>query len=339
MDHNTIDLSFDYLGSQLPGNSPCGIEIDYDPEFLELENMVSAKAEQQYGDTIIPAAPIDWSRALTKANELLEKSKDYRLCSIITRALTHKHGIQGTLKGLETIHALTENCWHECYPAITFDGETDLFPRANAIAELNSPSGLLGDLRNTDITLGTAGKISIGRLEKILSGRADSEDFSRDQLLQILQDETYSQNGELLAIKVLLTRIIELERQLTQHFGGDQSPDFSQIKSLLTNANPIQEREAVDSTEPEEDTGQTQSDIGTDHSTQKMAASSIKTRSDAIKWLDKVCEFLEKNDPANPAPLLIKRARNMIGQDFYTILSQLAPDAVAQAEHITGPKF
>lgn len=337
MDYSNIDFSFDALESKLLQDGHCGVEIDYDPEFLELENMVAVKAEQQYGDTIIPAAPIDWSKTLTKSCELLNKSKDYRLCSIITRALTHKYGVRGTLKGIDAIRSLTEHCWNEAFPAITFDGEIDFFPRANAIAELSSNTGLLSDLRSSEIKLGANGKLSIGRIEKVLSGRTENEDYTRDQLLQILQNETIANNSELLAIKQLLTQVTLLEQQLLLLFGNQQTPDFTPLKNLLINANPISDNINISEAEAIIDETPITSNLSVTEQPHHFATSNqIQSRSDAIKILDGVCEFLEKNDPSNPAPLLIKRARNMIGQDFFTILSQLAPDAIAQAEQVTG---
>ena len=62
----------------------------------------------------------------------------------------------------------------------------------------------------------------------------------------------------------------------------------------------------------------------------------IASREDAIRMLDRVIEFLEKNEPSNPAPLLIQRAKRLIGADFMTIMADLAPDAVSGVEHISG---
>ncbi|WP_049631892.1 ImpA family type VI secretion system protein [Cellvibrio sp. pealriver] len=337
MDYDSIDFSYDTMESKLLNNAEQGIEIDYDPEFIELENMIAIKMDQQYGNTIIPAAPIDWSRALSKAYELLDKSKDYRLCCIITRALTHKHGIRGTLKGIETIYLLTANCWRYAFPAIVFDGETDFLPRSNAIAELNSMTGLVGDLRHTDIRLGSTIKLSINRMEKILSGRSENEEFSRDQLLQICRDDALSPESEIFVISRLLSKISELEKLLSQYLASEQKPDFSQLKSMLTNISVMTGEKQIAEIDGTGDF--TEASTSHIYSKTQITPTFIQTRDDAINALDIVCEFLKRNDPANPAPMLINRARNMIGQDFYTILSQLAPDAVAQAEHITGPQF
>lgn len=334
MNYENIDFPYNEFENKLLNSDLESNEIDYDPEFIQLETMVSLKAEQQYGETIISPLPIDWSSALNKAYDLLDKSKDYRLCCIITRALTHKYGVRGTLKGIETIRLLTERFWQQAFPTTIFDGEIDLFPRANAIAELNSSTGLVGDLRNTEITLGSVGKITLSRLEKILSGRSDNTDFSRHQILQILHDEILANNSEIQAITLLVNELTALENLFSELFGSDQAPNLDQLNHLLCSINISHENNI-------ENQNRDANEIAVDSSTSLMPINPamINSRNDAIKLLDKICEFLERNDPANPAPLLIKRARNMVGQDFYTILNQLAPDAVAQAEHITGSQF
>ena len=59
-------------------------------------------------------------------------------------------------------------------------------------------------------------------------------------------------------------------------------------------------------------------------------------RQSAIAMLDAVCAYLEAAEPANPAPLLIRRARNMIGKDFVSILKEIAPDGLHQVEMVAG---
>ena len=62
----------------------------------------------------------------------------------------------------------------------------------------------------------------------------------------------------------------------------------------------------------------------------------IRTRQDALRQLDKVIDFLQRTEPGNPAPLLIQRAKRLVGVSFMEIMADLAPDAVGTIETITG---
>src|SRR5690554_2618646 len=108
-----IDQALEYTGTASEQN--IGGEIDYDPEFIELENLLTSTPEQQYGNTIIPAAEPDWAKALPLALMLLGKSLDFRVAVIITRALTHRDGIAGTLKGVRLVHNLAQWHWDTSY--------------------------------------------------------------------------------------------------------------------------------------------------------------------------------------------------------------------------------
>ena len=63
---------------------------------------------------------------------------------------------------------------------------------------------------------------------------------------------------------------------------------------------------------------------------------SIATRDDALKALDRVCEWIERHEPTNPAPLLIRRAKRLMTKNFMDIIRDLAPDGVSQVELIAG---
>jgi len=64
----------------------------------------------------------------------------------------------------------------------------------------------------------------------------------------------------------------------------------------------------------------------------------IGTRQDAIQMLDRVIAYLERTEPGNPAPLLIERAKKLIGVSFLDIIANLAPDAMNTIEHVTGAR-
>ena len=66
------------------------------------------------------------------------------------------------------------------------------------------------------------------------------------------------------------------------------------------------------------------------------AVGEIRSREDAIRVLDLVCKYIERNEPTNPAPLLIKRAQRLMSLGFLDIIKELAPDGMGQIEVITG---
>jgi len=62
----------------------------------------------------------------------------------------------------------------------------------------------------------------------------------------------------------------------------------------------------------------------------------IRTREDASRLLDRVCEFIERTEPANPAPLFIRRAQRLMAKNFVDIIQELAPDALKAIQQLTG---
>ena len=66
------------------------------------------------------------------------------------------------------------------------------------------------------------------------------------------------------------------------------------------------------------------------------APGSIRTREDVVRTLDRVCDWIEKNEPTNPAPLLIRRAQRLMSKSFLDIIRDLAPDGLSQIENLAG---
>ena len=66
-------------------------------------------------------------------------------------------------------------------------------------------------------------------------------------------------------------------------------------------------------------------------------AGSIESRDDAIRALQRVCDWLERNEPSHPAPLLIARAQRLLKKNFMEIIKDLVPDGLGQIEKLAGP--
>jgi type VI secretion system protein ImpA len=64
----------------------------------------------------------------------------------------------------------------------------------------------------------------------------------------------------------------------------------------------------------------------------------IRSREDAIRMLERVCEYVERYEPTNPAPLLIRRAQRLMTKSFVEIIEDLTPDSVATIKALGGIK-
>jgi type VI secretion system protein ImpA len=62
----------------------------------------------------------------------------------------------------------------------------------------------------------------------------------------------------------------------------------------------------------------------------------VSTREEAIRAIDMVCAYLEAAEPTNPAPLFLRRGRQLIGHNFLQLMKVLAPDSLATFAGMVG---
>jgi type VI secretion system protein ImpA len=62
----------------------------------------------------------------------------------------------------------------------------------------------------------------------------------------------------------------------------------------------------------------------------------INSRQDVTRILDQICLYYEKNEPASPVPLLLKRAARLVDKDFFEIIQDVAPESVDQIQKLIG---
>ncbi|WP_257387614.1 type VI secretion system protein TssA [Tahibacter caeni] len=334
-------IDVESLLAPVDAEGACGVELDYDADYLALERSIEGQPERQYGDTVIPAEGPDWSLVLRQASQLLGRSKDFRLTGFVARALTRKHGVAGAVEGLQLVLELAQRYWDDAHPQLRVDGEDDPLPRSNALSSLAAAEGLLGDLRAAVLPTRQLGTLELGVLERVAANRdtAGAAPIARHQIEPLLQEEIGAGNPQLAALLQLRATAQELDRLCRERIGANEAPDLPALIAWVDLVFPahLQRKAAggdtVAASEDETgggDTGEPSPEHGGGVPRRAL------TRQDAVKMLDAVCEFLEATEPANPAPLLIRRARGLIGLDFLQILRELAPDGLAQAELLAG---
>jgi type VI secretion system protein ImpA len=67
-----------------------------------------------------------------------------------------------------------------------------------------------------------------------------------------------------------------------------------------------------------------------------QTSGAINSREDALRGLERICEWIERNEPASPAPIFIRRSQQLLRKSFIDIIRDLIPDGVNQIEHFVG---
>ena len=320
----------------IDAQSPCGDDLEYDVDFLALGQAVQGKPEQQYGDTVIPAEEPDWRDVERLGEALLARTKDVRVCVFLLRAYTRNSGLVGFAHGLQALLSMLENYWEQVHPLLVIDGDHDPFMRANALAGLADISGLINDVRSAVLTKSALGPVLMKDAEAALDSNASDLAYSREQLSAIYADN--AEQPTILALREANEAIKAIARMSDDKLGSEYAPDLSVIAQLLNNiAKNVQSNTAASNGEEAEvsDEG-AGGDAAAQAQVRVSAPGEIRTREDAIRVLESVCKYIERTEPTNPAPLLIKRAQRLMSLSFLDIIKELAPSGMDQVELITG---
>jgi type VI secretion system protein ImpA len=335
-----IDL--EHLLAEAVEQPPCGPNLEYDADFLEVEKLAQGKPEQQFGDTVIPSEEPEWAEVRERAAALLARSKDLRIAVLLTRSLIHELGIGGLATGLSVVAQLLERYWDRVYPELDRDESNDPTMRLNALAPLTDPDTVLRDLRRSwFLRSRSAGQLLVRDVEVALGklpAPAEGAGVSQEQVDSIVRTAAAEDMAPIQAVRQAAQSLRALNRLLGEKVGSERAPDLGPLSAVLGTLELVCDRVlgmpgAVAGTAPGE---AVRAPPGAGETSR--VSGEIGSRDDAIHMLDRVCEYLERHEPTNPAPLLIRRAKRLMTMSFVDIIHDLVPESVAQIEAIAGVK-
>ena len=317
---------------------PCGPNLEHDLSFFELEEAARGKPEQRTGDAVKPAEDPNWPKVIDRAQALLNRSKDLRVAVHLTRALTCTEGLPGLATGLSLIHGLLERYWDGIHPVLEADHNNDPTERLNALASLVDPEVILKDLRDTFLVNSREqGQIRARDIEVALGRLAPSRTvdpsttkplgqlhaqigaaFASDRSVPSAVREAHD---HVAAIQTLINERIDATRAL------DLSPLAQPLASLLETCDAALGVKSETAKDARAESGD---------GPRPAMTGEIRSRDDAVQMLELVCNYLERHEPSNPAPLFIRRAQRLIKKSFLEIVRDLMPDSLSQLEKLAG---
>ncbi|MEJ2375588.1 MAG: type VI secretion system protein TssA [Pseudolabrys sp.] len=324
-------METDSLLDPIAADSPCGPDLEYDRDFMALDQAAQGKPEQQFGDTVVPAEEPDWKDVGQRAAALFSRTKDLRVAALLARALTRTEGMPGLASGLNLVRGLLERYWDHVHPALDPDDGLDPTMRLNALAPLADADTLLRDVRSVRFN-SVAQHAHVSMREVLIAlGKQPGDSGSVPGLGEIDEILRAPQNAEVVAAAgEAVEAIAGIRRVLVERCGEAQGPDLAELAGLL--------KAVIQAAAPAADIAAEATEEG-DAATGGVAtgvSSEIRSREDVVRMLDKICSYIERTEPANPAPLLIRRAQRLLTKNFVEIINDLVPDSLSQIQHIAG---
>ena len=337
-------LDVESLLQPVSSEDPAGPDVQYDERFIALEEAAKEKAEQQYGETIIPAVEPDWKEVRRLGLELLGESRDLRVAAHITRAMAELEGLTGAAECIALIRGYVEQFWETAHPRLDPDDDNDPTERVNIIASLADTTTTVSQLLNAPLVRSTVlGSFS---MRDVQVARGEIPAHVDDPPADMAAIEAAFMDCDLdeLRDKVAAATKACDDAQAIETVVTDQvgAANAASMDSLTKTLRAIQEfladrltwREGQVEAAAAEEAGE-----GTTSASPvavAVAAGEIRSREDVIRALDKICEYYERNEPSSPLPMLLRRAKRLVTKGFMDILADLTPDGVSQARQIGG---
>lgn len=322
--------------------SPSGENLEYDPAFTAMELAAQPEEERQAGDTIVEGKDPDFKDLAEKARAVLEQSHDIRAAVHLANSQLRLAGLEGFAETVKYIRFCLEDHWDTCHPQLDDEDDDDPTMRINAVTNLAERATVLRSLqRATPLTESRAfGRITLRDIE-VANGLAEAGEEEEIRSTSDIEAAFMDTDDEKLkafheAAQAAFQDVVAIDAIFSERTPGyGPSLDALQVtlKSIVdTLANSV----GAEVTEDEAEGDAGDAPAGQQAKAAGGAPGQITTRSDVAAALDKIIEFYARNEPSSPIPVLLKRARRLIGADFMTIINDMAPLGVENVQLVGG---
>jgi len=317
-------------------SAPCGPDLEYDNDFLSLTRAAAGKPESQFG----AAEPPAWREVMELSEALLDRSRDLRIAIFWLRSLVHLEGYASLAVGLELLQRMVDGLWEHVHPLPDPD-DGDPYARVNALTLLREAEGLIGDLRESRLIEDRSIGLVTGRQVEVALGlspaRENEEVLSTAALSQMAAAAEGKKPGLRAACEAALQQLKTLRSLLLDKLGHDQAPDLRPLQNLVQGVFGTFPAEAHEEAAEADTSAQGEQSMASGvRAPERGLSGSVNSREDALKAIAMVCEYLERVEPSNPAPLFLRRGSELINQNFLQLVRMLAPDALAGVAGLVG---
>ncbi|WP_404309739.1 type VI secretion system protein TssA [Neorhodopirellula lusitana] len=345
------------LTDPVSSDSPSGSSLEYDSRFVEMCRLAEGTREQQYGKTVIAAQPPDWRTIHELAVEMAAETRDLRLGVLLAESLTHLKGLEGLTEAMMLLRDWVRDYWSDVHPQLDPDDNNDPFIRINALGRLCEPERLpsmigrmtlveslphvvvtLNDVRRSRGETHTASGVDSPTPMEVEAAFLAMPVAELRQRFEVCQRAETALRETVEFLEQNLGTGIWETKELSACLSACSQLFKTHLKQRLSVSDVAIKNVSKDQPKPTSQ-GDASPDWDTgdvDESIISLSRMRVQSREEAAMALDAATKYFELHEPSSPVPLLLRRARRMINQDFVDIIRELAPDALSQAQNLAG---
>ncbi|EOI5759476.1 ImpA family type VI secretion system protein [Cronobacter turicensis] len=343
MDINTLQVPEYYqpLMRPLPGALSCGVNLEYDPDFILLLSRLQPRLDAEYGHFTEAAEPVNWAEAERDCPALFQRSKDLRLMIILIRCRLRQIGLPALEEGLTALFSLIKRWPDDIHPQLYDEGEFDPLMRINALNELEDTHGLIGDLRNQILPKAAGTQITLKIFEKSHAVPRES-DALPEIMLSTLRHEWKTHNdpviNSLQAAQAWLDRI----KSILPGFADTDLPDFPQLSQLLMLFSSHSGQPSLSMPQPEvlmpaipENDALPSLTISGEEPAPAIASGkeqNIRTRAEALSRIKEIRAWFLNTEPSSPVIPLLAFTEQTIGMSFNELLKFIPAELISRLD-------
>lgn len=353
---NTV--SIDQIVRPVSADAPCGEDLSELTEYYVLEDLVAGALQ---GEGSEAAAEAQWPQVVDAAADLLQRGKELRVAIHLAHALLRLQGFRGLRDGLRIVERLLTDFWDGLYPALDPDEDNPAIARMNLLRELCSgaagreslagqmsgESAFVKAVRGTPLCnsrrLGSFTWRDVQRASGELppaEGAAAPEMALIDGAIRETDPEAMAAQVE--ALEEACAAIASMDRFLNEKLGGGNTSRIADLGVLLGQIRNRLRTALSAAAAPAPATAPGAAGVPPQPAGSAPPAGPglgpITSAEDVIRVLDAICAWYEAHEKSSPVPYLLKRAKRLVGQDFMTIVRDVARTAEDQVKELFGTR-
>lgn len=328
---------------------PSGENLEYDPAFISLELAAQPGEERQIGDSIIAAEEPDYPEVITQAMDVLGRAHDLRAAVFLAQAMLRTKGFPGFAEVTSYMRGVLEQFWDTCHPQLDADDDNDPTMRVNAVTSLSGPDTIIRAMRITPLTDSRAmGRFSYRDILIAEGEMSPPEGMDNPPSLAQIAGAFQDTNPDKLnttrnAVAQALEDVTAINA-IFQERTPTQCPDLDVLERMLrqilnrfqaagvTGGSAAKEVPKADEEDDAEAGAQGGGGVWAGGGWTGGPAmgggvpGGINNQQDVKNTIDRLIAYYTRAEPSSPVPILLERAKRLVGADFVSIIKDMAPD-------------